>query len=191
MSLEFRGEAASLLIYTAANKEKAKCGRVTRLTDTAANGKREECGRVFCSFIRPQKGKRRNAAVCPASPIRPQLEKGRAAAVHFAHLYGRKKGKCGMRPCAPPPRYGRNWKKIELRPYAAPRSALQIRPQMEKDRAAAVRSAIPASCNVNEVVFLVRAPLPGGKWSTNRMMPRILGLMRSLHLIRISVKQNS
>ena len=41
-SLEFRGEAASLLIYTAANKEKAECGRVTRLTDTAANGKREE-----------------------------------------------------------------------------------------------------------------------------------------------------
>jgi len=26
-----------------------------------------------------------------------------------------------------------------------------------------------------------RAPLPGGKWGTNRMMTRILGLMRSLH----------
>ena len=29
-------------------------------------------------------------------------------------------------------------------------------------------------------VFRVRAPLPGGKWGANRMMTRILGLMRSL-----------
>jgi len=52
-----------LLIYTAAKREKAECGRVTRLPDTAAIGKRQSCGRTNFSFIRPQKGKMRNAAV--------------------------------------------------------------------------------------------------------------------------------
>ena len=33
---ELRGEAASLLIYTAAKREKAECGRTTFLLDTAA-----------------------------------------------------------------------------------------------------------------------------------------------------------
>ena len=122
---ELRGEAASLLICTAANNEKAECGRATHLPDTAAIGKRQSCGRTFCSFIRPQKGKRRNAAVQPASPIRPQLEKDRDAAVRFAHLYGRKS------------------KKAEMRPYTAPRSALQIRPQKGKGRVAAVHSTSP------------------------------------------------
>ncbi len=79
-----------LLIYTAANNEKAECGRTLRLADTAAIRKRQSCGRADCSFIRPQIEKRRNAAVRPSSPIRPQLKKNRVAAVRIAHLYGRK-----------------------------------------------------------------------------------------------------
>jgi len=35
-----------LLIYTAANNEKAECGRTTRLNDTVANEKRQSCGRA-------------------------------------------------------------------------------------------------------------------------------------------------
>ena len=95
-----------------------ECGRTTFFADTAANEKRQSCGRADCSFIRPQKGKRRNASVLPTLPIRPQLKKGRAAAVRISHLYGRKKGKGGMRPYYPPCRYGRKWKKTELRPCA-------------------------------------------------------------------------
>ena len=39
-------KAALLLIYTAANRGKAECGRTTFLTDTAAIEKRQSCGRA-------------------------------------------------------------------------------------------------------------------------------------------------
>ncbi len=105
-----------LLICTAANGKRAKCGRATFLANTAANGKRQRCGRAFRSSIRPQKEIRRNAAVRPTLPIRPKMKKDRAAAVRFAHLLDRSSAASDVYKRQPPHQYGRKWKKTELRP---------------------------------------------------------------------------
>ena len=68
-SSELRGEAALLLIYTAAKEKKAECGRTTFFANTAAIGERQNCGRAFRSSLRPQTQKRRNAAVPPAGCV--------------------------------------------------------------------------------------------------------------------------
>jgi hypothetical protein len=56
-------------------------------------------------------GQTKFLAIHSASPKIKRLKSGL-----FAHLYGRKRGKGGMRPCNTPSRYGRKWKKIEMRP---------------------------------------------------------------------------